>query len=385
LILNLSNKSNNGNLSRVIQIIFSVWYAQAGELRALIAIIIPALVALFTALPSQATAQNNFPNSIFTFTSLAQPHELSLRATLENGQTNPVSGFTNDLTNVISTPTNSELIMFTTDNTISIVEAKVRTITDIQTDLANTKPNAFSLAGLSPGVYTLDVIVQKQNSKAAYEGILVIGQPLTESTKQIVQNEIVNKNDDIRIVFEKKSNQKQSGNDPCNYYGRNICNSQGYCDSDRFDCLSDDCVNGQPGTTGQCEGDDRPFRSIAQTNNELPLCDGSFQDCITERGDVCEAGSSEHECEIEEPEELSCQEDDDFCEPGCEDENMQCIDDTEEDSPDEDIGIEDEADASQSRSEDDNDSSDNGDEGGGDDGPVDFGSGDEGGGDEGGN
>jgi hypothetical protein len=35
---------------------------------------------------------------------------------------------------------------------------------------------------------------------------------------------------------------------------------------------------------------------------DLPLCDGSFQDCITEEGFFCEAGSTEHTCEIFDPE-----------------------------------------------------------------------------------
>jgi len=45
-------------------------------------------------------------------------------------------------------------------------------------------------------------------------------------------------------------------NDPCNYYGLNVCNDKGVCDDERFDCYSDDCVDGQPGTTGMCDGDD---------------------------------------------------------------------------------------------------------------------------------
>jgi hypothetical protein len=31
---------------------------------------------------------------------------------------------------------------------------------------------------------------------------------------------------------------------------------------------------------------------------QLPPCDGSFQDCITPEGNICEAGSSAHECEM---------------------------------------------------------------------------------------
>jgi hypothetical protein len=32
---------------------------------------------------------------------------------------------------------------------------------------------------------------------------------------------------------------------------------------------------------------------------DLPLCDGSYQRCITEEDNVCEPGSTEHECEAE--------------------------------------------------------------------------------------
>ena len=43
----------------------------------------------------------------------------------------------------------------------------------------STQANAFSLSNLPAGVYTLDVITQKGNTKAAYEGILVISQQIT--------------------------------------------------------------------------------------------------------------------------------------------------------------------------------------------------------------
>jgi hypothetical protein len=45
-------------------------------------------------------------------------------------------------------------------------------------------------------------------------------------------------------------------NDPCNYHGLKVCNSSGECDDERFDCYTDDCVNGKTGITGQCDGDD---------------------------------------------------------------------------------------------------------------------------------
>ena len=47
-------------------------------------------------------------------------------------------------------------------------------------------------------------------------------------------------------------------NDPCNYYGTDVCIGEGeerQCDSARFDCLSV-CEDGTTKTTGQCPGDD---------------------------------------------------------------------------------------------------------------------------------
>jgi hypothetical protein len=41
---------------------------------------------------------------------------------------------------------------------------------------------------------------------------------------------------------------------------------------------------------------DEDDRDNADT--KLPLCDGSYQDCITEEGYVCEAGSTDDECEL---------------------------------------------------------------------------------------
>jgi hypothetical protein len=46
-------------------------------------------------------------------------------------------------------------------------------------------------------------------------GILVVGQ----ATTQQIQSEIVKIETDFDIVFEKL----KLANDPCNYYGRNIC------------------------------------------------------------------------------------------------------------------------------------------------------------------
>jgi hypothetical protein len=101
------------------------------------------------------------------------------------------------LTNVISIPTNSELAIFTTDGALSINEAKVKTTANSFIDLVKRSQNSFSLASLAAGVYTIDVITQKGSARAAYEGILVLGQdPSNVQTRIIIEQQIVEDNDD---------------------------------------------------------------------------------------------------------------------------------------------------------------------------------------------
>ena len=146
---------------------------------------------------SNARAQETFPDNIFASTSQAQLHELSLKATQENGQTNMISGFKVDLTNIISTPLGSELAVFTTDSTLSITEAKLKTTADAFIDLKKKSQSSFSLAGLPAGVYTIDVITQKGAASGAYEGILVLGREPTDSqTKTIIEQQITKEDDD---------------------------------------------------------------------------------------------------------------------------------------------------------------------------------------------
>jgi hypothetical protein len=105
-----------------------------------------------------AQAQVSYPDNIFASTNQAQLHELLLKATQENGQTNTVSGFKVDFTNVLSTPANSDLTIFTTDNALSIAEAKVKSTTDTFTDLITKNANVFSLAGLTiRGLYAFSI------------------------------------------------------------------------------------------------------------------------------------------------------------------------------------------------------------------------------------
>ena len=82
-------------------------------------------------------AHVSYPDNIFASTNQAQLHELLLKATKENGQSNTIPGFNVDLTNVVSTSVNSELAIFTTDNVLSVVEGKVKIHTDIGAKLGS--------------------------------------------------------------------------------------------------------------------------------------------------------------------------------------------------------------------------------------------------------
>jgi hypothetical protein len=97
------------------------------------------------------------------------------------------------MTNVVAAQVNSQLLVFVTDSSVKVSEAKVRTVSDRLIDLVpSSQANAFSLANLPVGVYTLDVMTQKGNAKAAYEGILVLGQePTNAQTKTIIERQII--------------------------------------------------------------------------------------------------------------------------------------------------------------------------------------------------
>src|SRR5215216_7268218 len=144
---------------------------------------------------SQTTEGGQFPQNIIASSSTdTTPHFLNLKAT-QQGDAEPerVSGFNLDITNTVAAQRNSQLHVFVTDNSLDVIEAKVRTESDQLIDLIpSSQANAFSLANLPVGVYTLDVITQKGNAKAAYEGILVLGQePTSTQTKTIIERQVI--------------------------------------------------------------------------------------------------------------------------------------------------------------------------------------------------
>jgi hypothetical protein len=144
---------------------------------------------------AQGQPSEQFPQNIIAFSNTdTTPHALELKA-IQQGDAEPriVSGFNLDITNTITAQINSQILLFVTDSSVQIIEAKVRTTLDQLIDLVpSTQANAFSLANLPVGVYTLDVITQKGNAKAAYEGILALGQePTDPQTQTIIDRQII--------------------------------------------------------------------------------------------------------------------------------------------------------------------------------------------------
>jgi uncharacterized membrane protein YgcG len=323
------------------------------------------LFSLYTIAGIDSLAQSQiFPNSIFASSSQAQLHELLLKATEENGQTNSVPGFSIDLTNVISVPSNSELAILTTDGALSINEAKVKSTANNFIDLVKQSQNTFSLAGIPSGVYTVDVIAQKGNSRAAYEGILVLGQePNNVQTRTIIEQQIDKQDNDGNNGNGSKGNCDPSYPDVCirpfppDLDCRDIQHRDFKVrppDPHDFDREGDGigCESGtvRVGNIGQDGNETLPPRDPCLDNPTLPECP-----------DPCIENPDAEGCPIPLPPIDPCEEDPSLS--GCQEE------DTGDDS----------------ETEDENDEGTNGgDEGGGDEGGGDEGGGDEGGGDEGG-
>jgi hypothetical protein len=149
---------------------------------------------------SFAQTTDGFPQSIIVSSSTnTSPHLLKLKATQQGGTEARVSGFNLDATNAVGAQANSQLLIMVTDSSVRVMEAKVRTVSDQVINLVPSTfqqaTNAFSLTNLAAGVYTLDVITQKGNTKAAYEGILVIGQQPTDlQTQTIIKQQITDAN-----------------------------------------------------------------------------------------------------------------------------------------------------------------------------------------------
>jgi hypothetical protein len=78
----------------------------------------------------------DFPQSIIATTNTdTTPHLLELKATQQGGTESQVSGFSLDVTNAVGAQANSQLLVFATDSSVIVMEAKVRTSSDQVIDL----------------------------------------------------------------------------------------------------------------------------------------------------------------------------------------------------------------------------------------------------------
>jgi hypothetical protein len=247
-----------------------------------------------------STEEGQFPQSIIASSSTdTTPHLLELKVTQQGGTESRVSGFSLDVTNTVSAQMNSQLLVFVTDSSVRIIEAKVRTASNQVINLVpSTSPqtsNAFSLTNLPAGVYALDVITQKGNTKAAYEGILAIGQqPLTviEETTRRVTNEY----GDLIIIFLPGG--PPPGPGPC---------PPGQVRNEKGVCVPIECPEGQARNEGGVCGCPEGQEGIPPDCE--PICpDGSTQqpgeECPPEPPIICPDGSAPppgEECPPEPP------------------------------------------------------------------------------------
>ena len=98
---------------------------------------------------SQTEGGEQFPQSIIASSSTdTTPHALELRAVQDGDNAEPrkVSGFRLDMTNVVAAQINSQVLVFVTDSSVKVSEAKVRTVSDRLIDLVpSSQTNIFSL------------------------------------------------------------------------------------------------------------------------------------------------------------------------------------------------------------------------------------------------
>lgn len=252
--------------------------------------------------------QGTFPNTVF-ISSNNTVHELPLKALNTNGEVSKVSDFKIDMAKVaLISPSSPNINAFSADPSLAMIGAKLRTNTQ-GFDLQGTA-NTYSLAGFAQGVYTLDVIAQKGNNQGAFETILVIGPAITPQIQNVVQQKIVQETRvdvDTDIIFENpKPSKEECLYDPslpqCVPPIGEKC-PEGFNMNEDGQCYPD-----KPCPPGYWRADDDesgacvPRTAAAAQLDEsiLPPCDSSLQDCVTENGDVCEANSTEPECELDE-------------------------------------------------------------------------------------
>jgi hypothetical protein len=151
------------------------------------------LVVLISLLPAGAFAtpvaqQGNFKVSVAGTAPGSIPHDIALKVTqIPGGQLSEVSGFAVSPEDVVQVKQGENLIVSTSPD-LRTHQVTARNVQGISTDLVPLPNNIWSLQGLIPGIYTLDVIVDVSSSGilGTFETFLVVlapnQQPLPPTT-----------------------------------------------------------------------------------------------------------------------------------------------------------------------------------------------------------
>jgi hypothetical protein len=222
--------------------------------------------------------------------------EIDLRAVQQGAQIRQIKTFDITIDNVVQAKHGGSIKAYSSDPSLKIVKAKVRTDTAIENlrELPRSQGNTFSLRGLVSGVYILDIIAQKDNRDLAYETILVILDPNETSTTttavnlQIINNIITKVKNSVRteVVFRDGDGDDGSGGSGDDVGGRSSDNGNG-------------CSN-KPGSAGM----GFPYQKVTQCQKlEFDECERTGENsdrCETaeERfSDDCEGFANQQECD----------------------------------------------------------------------------------------
>ena len=160
-----------------------------------------------------STTASEVTSQVFAQDSVGDEHEVKLRATEEDGRVNEIPGFTLTAERVPQIDEGKDLVVSVKiiDPTTGQLVSDTKPVDNIKITDSNTgqiikeiKPtasNTFSLLGVKPGIYQLDVIVQlTDDTKGAYESILTVlapGQNAPPADRvQDVQNTVITRNPD---------------------------------------------------------------------------------------------------------------------------------------------------------------------------------------------
>jgi hypothetical protein len=171
------------------------------------------------------------------------------------------------------------------------------------TELVNTNDDTFSLSGIAPGVYTLDVIANLPNSddRAAYETILVVlqrGQSPLQPVEVINQVKVI-----TEVTFEGVEDDDECSNEPGSAGMKFPMDKRTECEKRDYD----ECEKKGFGSSNFCENMDELFEDndcFGFSNSKE--CDTWYNDG---REKFCEKYPNHKSCEnsyIDEGDYLTC-------------------------------------------------------------------------------